>query len=83
MEWPPCVQIKAVSIGQNMDEDIVHRERQVCARFRDVRVRCCAAVDDVNRAGADHMQASVLNYRCRILIDAHPENARIVSNGSQ
>src|SRR5690606_28934300 len=77
-------QIEVITITQNVQPDVIDTQHAFQLFFRQTGIRDCAAIDDVDRPGADHTQSLLFFYDdSGIFVDTDAEILRILCDCPQ
>src|SRR4051794_27762914 len=79
----PRSEVEALAGREHMQTNVGHGKHTTAAFLGNVRLCNAGAVDDVNRAVADHIEAVAADDDGGILIDANPENPRVLGHRAE
>jgi hypothetical protein len=80
---PSVPEIEGVGLIEHVQADTVNAERKVRIGFIDVAERDLAAIEHVNRAGADHLEPPALDDDRAVLVDAEADDAWILRDSPE
>src|SRR4051812_24771982 len=75
---PPLLQVEGVAVGENVEPQVEDRHRVLRLLLGNVRVGLAHRVHDIDGAGAAHREMTIAHGNPRVLVDADPEQPRIL-----